>query len=370
MNTSINKQYSETLDLLRFPLAIIIVSVHIMSKDLYLQGSSVSFNNMPILNTLNSCVDIFFRGQSVPIYYFISGYVFFLGGNFSLKIFKNKLKNRFKTLFIPYCLWNIISILLFLSLFLPIFNNIVPNISSVDIDFSLKSILQFFGISTNNILQINFPHNYALWFIRDLMIVVLSTPILYYLIKKTKFYLITFLCIAWFFVGVFQEYGRIEQLLSAFSFFYLGAYFSINKKDLLITFNKLFIPSIILYLIFSIGCIICNIYDLDLFNYFKRANIIVGLFLAYNISSLFIKKNICKVNGFLSQSSYFIYLSHTIICTHILKILLIAIKPNSDIGTVVIYLLAITLTILSLLFTSFILQRYFPNLNRLLTGKK
>lgn len=369
---------SQSLDLLRFPLAIIIVIVHTFSQNLTLHGTVYSLNNMPFLTIINNIIDIFFRGQSVPIYYFISGYVFFLGGEFTFNKYKEKLKNRSKTILIPYFAWNIISVLSALLMFLPIFKSLVPNIHTIELNFSVQSILQCFWDNSNSIFaqtenpiwaKIS-PHNYALWFIRDLMIVVISAPIIYSLIRKTRYYLIVVLFTLWFFIGKYSEYGRFDQLLSAFSFFYLGAYFSINKKDMIQIFSKFFSISIILYITFGISCIFSELYAPEYFYYLKRINIVIGLFLAYNISSQLITKNICKVNKFLSQSSYFIYLSHALICTSILKLLFIVLKPSNDISMVITYLSTVILTIIILLISNYILIKFFPSLYKLLTGKK
>lgn len=369
---------SQSLDLMRFPLAIIIIIVHTFSQNLILHGEVYSYENMPLLTIINNIIDVFFREQSVPIYYFISGYVFFLGGEFSYSKYNDKLKNRLKTLLIPYIVWNIISVISALLMFLPIFRSFVPNIHTIELNFDIQSILQCFWDNSNSIFtqtenpiwaKIS-PHNYALWFIRDLMIVVVSTPIIYSLIRKTKYYLLIVLFTLWFFIGKHSEYGRFDQLLSAFSFFYLGAYFSINNKDMIQIFNNLFSKSIILYIVFGIGCIFSKLYVPDYFYYFKRINIVIGLFLAYNISTRLIIKNICKVNRHLSQSSYFIYLSHALICTSILKLQFIILKPSNDISIVLIYISTVIITTITLLILNHILIKKTPTIYRLLTGKK
>lgn len=66
---------SQSLDLLRFPLALIVLTVHVFSTTGFsIQGIIV---NESLLPNVQKFIDVSFRGQSVPIYYFISGYVFF-----------------------------------------------------------------------------------------------------------------------------------------------------------------------------------------------------------------------------------------------------------------------------------------------------
>ncbi len=76
-----NDLRSQSLDLLRFPLAVVVLTIHTFSTDGFtIQGNSVSLDDFPILLETNYFINAFLRGQSVPIYFFISGFVFFLGG--------------------------------------------------------------------------------------------------------------------------------------------------------------------------------------------------------------------------------------------------------------------------------------------------
>ena len=69
---------SLSLDLLRFPLAIIIVSVHVFnSYSISIQDKIYDVSSISLYNDFLLFVDGFMRGISVPVYFFISGYVFF-----------------------------------------------------------------------------------------------------------------------------------------------------------------------------------------------------------------------------------------------------------------------------------------------------
>ena len=107
---------SQTLDLLRFPLAIVVLMVHIFSSNgITFQGRRFTFDEYPVFMELNHFIDAFLRDQSVPVYYFISGYVFFLGIEMTKSTYVRKLKNRVRSLFIPYMVWNTLSLLLLIS---------------------------------------------------------------------------------------------------------------------------------------------------------------------------------------------------------------------------------------------------------------
>ena len=67
---SIVKLHTQALDLLRFPLAIAVVCVHVFNtRGLEIQGDIINWNNFPLFLNVNYLVDAFIRKQSVPIYY-------------------------------------------------------------------------------------------------------------------------------------------------------------------------------------------------------------------------------------------------------------------------------------------------------------
>ena len=72
--SEIKELRSQALDLLRFPLAVVIVLVHVLSVDRFvlLNGDFYVGNSWGFV-VINRFVSAFFQGQSVPIYYFISG---------------------------------------------------------------------------------------------------------------------------------------------------------------------------------------------------------------------------------------------------------------------------------------------------------
>lgn len=73
-----NDLRSQALDLLRFPLAVVVLTIHTFSSEgLELRGQELTFADHSLFMEINRWIDAFLRGQSVPIYYFISGFVFF-----------------------------------------------------------------------------------------------------------------------------------------------------------------------------------------------------------------------------------------------------------------------------------------------------
>ena len=70
---------SQSLDLLRFPLAVVVVTVHLFTLEgIKISGNSLDVTNSAFFLNITLFVRAFFSAISVPVYFFIAGYVFFL----------------------------------------------------------------------------------------------------------------------------------------------------------------------------------------------------------------------------------------------------------------------------------------------------
>ena len=373
---------SQSLDLLRFPLAVVVLTIHTFSSEGFmLQGAPVSFESMPFFMELNYFIDGFLRGQSVPIYFFISGYVFFLGVELTREKYAKKLRNRVKTLLIPYVIWNVVALLMALLRKLPFLSSIFPNAHKAQLDFSLSAILETFwdnskGIwieplsSVDSVGAKTYPVDVPLWFVRDLMIVVLCAPLLYWVLKRTRHWFVLFLGVLWFIFAHYETLGRTNQLLIAFFFFSWGAYMSVNKKDMIREFNRFFKPSMVGYPLLGLLYVVSVHCCPDLTATVKSLNVLVGLFFAYNMASWLLAHKVCKVSPFLASASFFIYVTHTLVCVDLLKALFLLFHPTGDLGMFLIYTLTVIITVGMLLLTFYLMRRYTPGLLKVIAGRK
>lgn len=376
-----NDLRTQSLDLLRFPLAVVVLTIHTFSTHgFWIRGVHVSLEERPILLEINHFIDGFLRGQSVPIYFFISGFVFFLGSELTKDKFSQKLNNRAKTLLIPYIIWNIIAISKGLFIRLPFLSSLFPNANNTQLNFSLPSILESFwdaskGIfslpSTANeiVLNSSFPANSPLWFVRDLMIVVLCTPMIYWILKRTRFYFVLILSIIWF-TSIYSDLGRIDQLTTAFFFFSWGAYMSVNQKDMMYEFSRFYKPSILLYPLLAL-LFILSVHYFPVFSItIKRLNVLVGLFFAYNVSSWLLRHQICKVSPFLASSSFFIYIAHILLRGDFVKLFFYLFRPTTEVGMILIYVSEVAVSVAIILLIFYLLRRYTPGFLKVVAGRK
>lgn len=370
---------SQSLDLLRFPLAIIIVLVHVFNKESIIVGDKIyEIYNVSLYNDFLLFVDGFLRGISVPVYFFISGYVFFLGVNdFTKEVYIKKLRNRIYTLLIPFVIWNIPDILIGLIKY--IFNTVGMGFQTfgVELNLTLTNILSCFWQYNGELFvpitpqgeriveSSIFPINVPLWFMRDLMVVVIFTPLINFVTEHTKYLFFVVLAVLSLIPNIQIPY------LEAFLFFSMGSYFSIYKKDMVTEFGRYFKVSMIIYPLFSL-LVIMAIKDnnIILSKIFKQISVFGFLIFAYNISIWILKNTNIKPSKILSSASFFIYITHVLIFARITKILFILIKPDNGIATISVYGLSTAFTVLSLLMVYIIMRKYFFGILQFVTGRK
>lgn len=361
----------DSLDILRFPLAVVVVIVHVFSSN-HING--YQFSDSPIFESINTFVLAFLKGVSVPIYFFISGYVFFItkSEHFDISTYRNKIKNRIKTLLIPYIIWNGIAVFLELIKFLPPFTNLLGN--TVENNITIKNILSAFWMYGGNLTQHTpdisvYPINHALWFIRDLMIVAVCSPLVHLLIKKTKFIFLLILG-GLYIYAPYSTFAHLPQLSTAFLFFSLGAFLSIFNFDLVAICKKFVYPTSIIYFINStLFLLISSTHNNDA-NVLKAINTFICIPMAFGITSILLEKKKIRSNTFLASASFFIYISHCLIVRKIKILLFMLINPSTEYGIILIYILTTILTVGLLLATFALMRKYTPRLLKFIAGRK
>lgn len=371
---------SRCLDFMRFPLAVFVVTVHVFNNNKVIAGGH-TFNpaNISVFGDVMLFIESFIRGVSVPVFFFISGYVFFYGiDDFTKQRYIKKLRNRIKTLLIPYLIWNFMEIVVGLikcfysgngfATYKTILNLTLENLLS---SFWAYNGHLFISVPNNTTEAATFlnsdPINTPLWFVRDLMIVALLSPVLYYLIRRAKFYFVLVLAAIWLFPNLrFGSYGFSE----AFLFFTLGAYLCINKRDIIFQQKTLKFLSILVYPISSILYFFAvkNGYHEWTFG-LKTISILGFLFFAYNLSKWLLGHGV-KHSPFLSSACFFIYISHVLITQRVTKFMYMILCPSSDYSYVLVYILSVGVTVGSLLILYELMKKYIPSVLTFVTGRR
>jgi len=379
------KLQSATINLLRFPLALMVIFIHMSPSVINLIDADFSvLSGHAIYNVTGILLSHVLTHIAVPTFFFISGFLFF--NNFqkwSWEGYKKKLNSRIKTLFIPYLLWNTIPFILFalsMTAGVVIKGNPIEKVRTFITANNWRIIYDCHEWNTNYInwlgenLRMTGPYDLPLWFLRDLIVVTILTPIIYYVIKKFGLFVISILFVAYI--------SRIWTLLPGFSitaFFYFstGAYFALNKMNIIQFVEKyklLFVPICMILLVAT------TIYDGE--NTVIGQNIYplfacTGVLTAFYTGSKCIRKYNIKPNKLLVSSCFFIYAIHFVGLPligfplwFIRDVLHLVIPGNTSFEDFICYLTAPIVTAFLCVLLLMFARRWFPKLTLYFSGNK
>lgn len=367
LNKNSEELLLKTIDWLRFPLIVGVVFIHTDFSALSLKGiDSINLANYPIFTVISSLFSKIIFEICVPLFFFISGYLFFYKtAGFTAKIYFQKLKKRVRSLFIPYIFWNlIVLLLLFLAQYFLV-GGLVSGKNKPIADFSLSDwIWSFWDTSKiNPDLHKSLPINSPLWFIRDLMVIVLVSPVIYFIIKKIGVYAIITFGLLWFLNPFYYIPGC--STVSLF-FFSAGAYFSIKQKNIIEIIKPNFTFICPLYVL--IIATETYFYYHNLSNELYCVGILTGMALALSITAYFIGSGKWKAEAYLSKSSFFIFAYHRLPLVFVIKLLFTFIHPQSEMALLLLYIICPAIVIGFGLVAHRILGKISPKFTSMISG--
>lgn len=353
---------SKTINFLRLPLIIGVILFHSKSSEVIINSiNHISTVNYPLLENVKYFFSDVLGLIPSRMFFLIAGFLYFNNvEEWSLKKYKTKITNRIHSLLIPYLFWNAFILLIFF-----ICQN-TPGISNL---FSGKNLPikdygfeNFIGVFWNT--GTGYPESYQFWFIRDLMVVGLLSPIFWYIVKYLRVFGVVILGLCWFF-DIYHVIGLDNR---AVFFFTCGAYFSLNKINIIEFCNKLFYISIILY-----PTLICaDLFTRNLgFNiYIHNFGIIWGIVFLFNVISVGIKNDILHNSHFLSSASFFVFAAHEPLLIFLRKILTVINNPISELDFFILYFVPFLLTLFLTLSLFFLMTKYTPRILHLISGER
>lgn len=266
---------------------------------------------------------------AVPIFFFISGYLFVIGSNLTSYDFIVKIKKRVRTLVIPYLFWTLFGLLFYYIL------QSFPQSQS----FFTKKLIKYYNLLEwfNAIFYEPIP--YQLWFLRDLIIMVLMSPIICFLVKKAKYIYLIIIFVFWF-----LDKDSVILSSEALLFFSAGIFVGIYNPKLLEVKRKTVLPLIwLLILVVKTYAGYKNWKFIEL--YLLKVSILIGIISFWQLYDI-LWKNKAAIN-ILSKyawSSFFLYVFHEPIMTIVKKGIFYAL-PKISLSYFLVYLLAPILTI-------------------------
>lgn len=210
---------SKALAILRFPLAALIVFIH----------TSFSPETSDLSYYIGTLVSLNIASVAVPTFFFISGYLFFARYEvFGWKEYTIAMRRKFVTLAIPYLLWIAIS---YYGM------GVITGFRSGPEPWDVYRI--FWAESDGFVVKSLFGYTFSilstpaslgvLWFVRDLMVAMLLTPLIYRIVKWLRLWSIGLFLIPYLlFIAIpVKGFGLV-----ALCFFPIGAAFSICGTDI------------------------------------------------------------------------------------------------------------------------------------------
>lgn len=352
---------SKVIAFLRFPLILSIVFMHIDLADTVIGGKTLE--GVDSLYAYGLFYNVLFKSISclgVPFFFFVSGFLFFYKLDFSLAGYKYKLRRRVSSLLIPYIFWNLLVFILKL-----VTENMFPHLLSGD-----NKLIADYGLA--DFLRVFWRYNemgpicYQFWFIRDLMVAVLVSPLIYYAIKYSRSLVVILLGILW----IFNIWFDVTIDVDVFFFFSLGAWFSIHKRNFVVDFRPLFWPSAILYLLLVVVKSVLWSKGFEENSYITDLSILVGEITLISLTAKGLSCNLLKVSPFFAGCAFFIYACHGMPVSLLSKLWIKYLHPSGNLAMFGSSFAIFSIITLSSMLLYVILKRFCPRFLGFITGNR
>lgn len=341
------------LPLMKLMLILCVVGIH-SNVNAYLSGlPGANPAGMDIVKYLVTLVSI----AGVPGFFLISGFLFFRGlseGGFTRAVYERKLRSRVKTLFIPYLFWNVLCLLVFLAkhyLFgFPGLGILTPD----GVHFG-RLLLGFIYVPEAG----NIPYAFAFWFIRNLMIFSLLSPIIYLIARR------------WWSLLLFCSLFLVEGVnMYGVNWFALGAAFALHGWEP----SRLRLRTPVALSLLAALLVIAAVmlftqgipYTLDqLWQYICLLGILA---LFYNLSRRLLPASRRPLLGSLVGGTFFIYAFHEIYSTSLSRAVPALIGGSQPWQAPLAFLITFLLLTVSAWVVYLLMRRYLPKFTDIITG--
>ncbi len=350
-----NKELSTKLSIINFLLLLGVVLIHSYVPE-------ISKEKITFFWYFQDFMSYGILDSAVPLFFFISGFLFFRNMDMKSNAFQQigkKLKKRFRTLLLPYLVW---CTLWFLALY------VIQNLPFFESFF--KSPFKEMTLAKQMYFMLWEPVNYPFWFIRELIFYFLLSPLLYLLLKWSKWFIIPMIFLLSLFQNSLLVVLDVEVVkFNLLGYFLLGSYFGIKKNGLSWKMSQnLLLPLICLWFVFTI---IVKYYEnlgalSFVLNILKDVAILIGcisIWQSYDKLEFF---NGLKDKSFLSQG-FFLFATHGIPLLLINELVSKTIAPTGILSFTFYILNFVGITVLAVLAGTMI-KKITPKLYSSLTG--
>lgn len=287
---------------LRFPLACLVVLIH--SYNAVWRGAEWADGDA-VPQFLSRILPTF----AVPAFFVVSGYLFFLNiGQADWRAFGQKLRHRALTLLVPYVVWNSLAFLLYAGQDVAAGRELSFALSP-NVWWGCKEMAaptsQLFGwpaaAATAPVLE-------QLWFVRDLMVCALFSPLIYTMLRRGRVWTLMLLAVI-FYGQLWPNWGGVS--FTGPWFFALGAWFALSGRDLLENTRRL-LPTACLVMAAALALLTFNFSENEWLRRLAQSlYVLSATVVSLHAAGWLAEKR--KPAKWLAESSFFIYAAHTIV---------------------------------------------------------
>lgn len=281
---------------------------------------------------------------AVPLFFLISGFLFFIHCDGSNIFFKEKIVRRLRSLVVPYLILTIIG----------------------GITWAFAKKEESFLITIVESVFICPKVFYQLWFMHDLIIMSFLSPFFYWLFKKVP-YIWILVCLVW----IMGHYWSLLNILYYESLFFwgMGGIIALHLPTLAeYNFEKrksLIIGLFVVWILMSLA-----ITYTGRPYYIHGISLIIGIYViwgSYDILYPFVKHHPKILN--ISAYTFFLFLFHEPVLTGYKKFIFLILKWN-QLASLAIYVISPILTIVSVLLVGKYMKSKIPSFYYIITGNR
>lgn len=316
------------------------------------------------LATFVSSFLLFFFFSAVPLLSLISGWLFFsfldeAAADPAASLF-SRVRRRVSSLYVPLVTWNFLYLAVMLAVYTAFPNHRL--FDALNIDFDKADLTQYF----NAVFAIDrSPLAFQFWFVRDLFVAILFTPILWVLIKRAPYVAATVFFAVWL---VNYDTGIFLRPDVPF-FFFLGGLIRSSRTGVGVGARATIILSSIYVLLVTARALAPYLIDeFALLAAFTRLMRLIGALACWG---LFLRLAGTKFGASVSRwgpFAFFLYAAHFPLIAEVKLLLWNLLPAVNDFWMVAHYLTSVVLTVMLGLGTAVLLARYAPGLFGVLNG--
>lgn len=354
-----NRLTSDTINMLRFPLAVMVVFVHSFGDARGVDLLNVdwsAFTSVDAYNCFRVLVTRVVCQAAVPTFYLMSGFLFFQKlQNWNTALWIQKCKRRVNTILFPYLLWITIAIIQSLVVV------ILAGGSWTEI---VNWIVDNGGIRLYWDSNESSPYIFSFYFLRNLIVAICMSPITWWLLKVSRGWIVLLLTACYLF--------SIPLLWHGFGICYwftIGAWMAMYNIDLVSfaqKYNKIALPLFLLLVVPSVLYKGSEGMEYPLNTLYISTLVVVFVATA----SRWAEQGKGKWIQALSYTSFMVYALHGFILKYFMRGFSMLNIDEGYILDTLIYLLVPLCTVASCVVTSIFLTLYLPKTAEFLGCRK